>query len=223
MKRFAVNFVLLLVVAVPQMFAQEFATDQILARLDEKAKAFKSVQSSIEHQKFSVGRGQAVDSGTFAMVASEGIPKAMLDYTAPLAIRSLLDSGKATQYNVADNVFREYKYNPKGEKIAFLMMGFGTPAASIRKGYTPAAKGREMVRGVNAVVLELSSLNKLDDYPLIRLWLDPQMWTPLQIRLLQSETNEKTYDEFRYLNAKLNQAVPKSAFDLKMKPGAKKQ
>jgi outer membrane lipoprotein-sorting protein len=220
-KRFGVCFAAVLLATVSSAFAQqEFTADQILAKLDEKAKVFKSLQAAVEHHKLSLGRLSVPDKGTLVMVPSKGSPKAMWDMTTPLVVRRRLDEGKAIQYNVAENVYQEFKYDAKSEKMAYLMLGFGTPAATITKGYKAAAGGRETIKGVNAVILELTALNQADEISTIKLWLDPATWAPVQTRLY---TGEKVYDEFKYSNVQLNKSVSGSAFDLKMKPGAKKQ
>jgi outer membrane lipoprotein-sorting protein len=223
-KRFAVCVALVSFLAIPS-FAQEMTTDQVVAKLDEKAKVFKSLVATIEHQTVKTGRGQALEEGTLALVPQNGSPKALLSYTKPepTAKRFLIDNGKYTQYGVEENRYSEGRYDPKSENLAYLYMGFGTTAETIKKGWKPEAKGREMLRGVNAVVLELRSLEKGAKIETVRLWLNPATWTPIQTRLLGDAGNEKTYDEFRYLTSAVNQPLPKDAFDLKMKPGARKK
>ena len=221
MKKYAVSLAAVLLATVSVVLAQDtFTTDQILAKLDEKAKVFKSLQAEVEHQKLTLGRLTVPDKGTFVMEPSKAAPKAMWDITTPTPMRRLLDDGNARQYNVGDNVYQDFKFDPKSERLAYLMLGFGTPAATIKKGYKAEAKGRETLKSVNTVVLELTSLNQAEEISAIRLWMDPQTWTPVQTRIFQGE---RVYDDFRYSKVQLNKSVPGSAFDLKMKPGAKKQ
>jgi outer membrane lipoprotein-sorting protein len=222
-RKFVISAVLVSFLAIPYALAQEFTTEQVVAKLDEKAKVFKSLQATIEHQKFASGRGQATEEGTLVLTPQNGSPKALLSYTKPLAKRYLLDGGKATQYDADENRYQETKYDPKNESLAYLYMGFGTTADTIKKAWKPELKGREMLRGVNAVVLELRSTEKAPKFELIRFWLNPATWTPIQTRLLGDAGNEKSYDEFRYLTSAVNQPLPKDAFDLKLKAGAKKK
>jgi outer membrane lipoprotein-sorting protein len=220
MSRFAVCLGLIACFAVPYTFAQEFTTEQVMAKLDEKAKVFTSVQSSLETQTFVRGEGTTPESGTFAMAVSKGVPRVMMDILKPKPLKTLVDDGKITRYDVDRNTYQEVKFDPKNELLQLLMIGFGTPSATIKKSYNPVVKGTEPMGGKNAVLLELTSTTKeTSEYSVIRLWLDPQTWTPLQTRVMQTE---RKYNDFRFSNPQLNKSVPSSAFDLKKKPGAKK-
>jgi outer membrane lipoprotein-sorting protein len=219
MKRIAA--VLALTFAVTPLFGQSFTSDQILAKLDEKAKVFTAMQASVKHQGNSYGTPLAEESGTLAMTSSKGDLRVLFDIKQPTAIQESIGKGKAIKYDVTDNTYQEVKYDPKSDLLSFLLLGFGTPAATIKKGYKAEAKGMEMINGVNAAVLALTSIDvSTDQFPLITLWMDPATWTPVQLRVGQ---NAKKYHDYKYSGVKLNGKVPDSALDLKMKSGAKKQ
>ena len=220
MSRIAVGVVLFLIVAAPHVFAQEFTTADVLKNLDEKARVFKSLQASLKKQHVSSGFKAPEDSGTITMTMVKGSPRVLFDIQQPRAQKNLIDNGKATQYNVEDNTYKEYKFDPKSELLQFVVLGFGTSAATITRGYKAEVKNREMTGGINTVVLGLTSIDKSTDaFPFVTLWLDPRTWAPVQTRIGQSE---KSYEEFRYSDVQLNRPVPGSAFDLKKRPGAKK-
>ncbi len=221
MVRKIAGLVLVFWLAVPSAFAQGFTVDEVLKRLDEKAGVFTSLQASVKKQHTSLGIKTPEESGTLAMTLSKGVPKVLLDIKQPTAMRYRLDNGNAIRYDVADNTYKEYKYDPKSEVLQFVVLGFGTRAEVITKGYKAQIMGTEMTAGVNAVILRLTSISESTDaFPLVTLWLDPQMWVPVQTRFGASE---KSYDEFRYSDIRLNRNLPNSVFDLKMKSGAKKQ
>jgi len=222
-KRLLLGVALAVLAGISSANAQDFTADQVVAKLDEKAMVFKSLVATMEHQTVKSGRGQATDQGTLVLIPQNGSPKALLSYTQPIGRKFLLDNGKLTHYDVDNNQFDENRYNPKNENLTYLYMGFGTTAAAIKKAWKPEIKGREMLRGVNAVILDLRSTEKEPKFELIRFWINPATWTPIQTRLFQDAGNEKTYEEFRYLTTAVNQPLPKDAFDLKMKPGAKKK
>jgi len=219
MRRFAAAFALMF--AVTPLFGQSLTADQILAKLDDKAKVFTSMQASVKHTASTYGTPLPDESGTLAMVSSKGELRVMFDIKQPTPILEKIEKGKAVKYNVTDNTYQEVKFNPKNELLSFLLLGFGTPASTIRKGYKAEAKGIEPINGINAQVLNLTSIDtSTDAFPLITLWLDPATWTPVQVRVSQ---NAKKYHDYKYSSVKLNGKVPDSAFDLKMKSGAKKQ
>ena len=219
MRRFAA--VLALTFVVTPLFGQSFTADQILAKLDEKAKTFTAMQASLKHQAMSYGTPLPEESGALAMTSSKGDLRLMFDIKQPVTVRESIGNGRAVKYNVTENTYQEVKFDPKNELLAFMLLGFGTPAATIKKGYKAEAKGTESINGIKTVVLALTSSDiSTDAYPLITLFLDPATWTPIQLRVGQ---NAKKYHEYKYSNIQLNGRVADSVFDLKMKSGAKKQ
>jgi len=222
MKRFAAFCVILAFAGLaPRAFSQEFTTAQILAKLDEKAKVFTSVQASIKNLGVNYGVKQPEQSGKLIIAKSKDGPRIFFDITEPTKTRALIEKGKGIVYYPDDNTYRDTKVDPNGEQLQYLLIGWGASSDSITKGYKAEAKGREMIGSVNAVVLDLTSIAKSTDaYPLLKLWLDPQSWTPVQTRVGSSL---KTYNDFKYSNAQMNKSIPDSVFDLKMKSGAKKQ
>ena len=222
MKRVAAFSVMLAIAGlVPAAVAEEFTTAQVLAKLDEKAKVFTSLQASLKNVGYNYGASTGEQTGKLFISKTKDTPRVLMDITEPRKQRVLIDKGKGTLYYPDDNTYRERKVDEKGEAVQYLLIGFGASSDTISKGYKAEAKGREMIGGVNAVVLELSSIAKSTaDYPILKLWLDPQTWTPVQTRVGQ---NAKNYNDYKYSNVQLNKSVSDSVFDLKMKPGAKKQ
>jgi outer membrane lipoprotein-sorting protein len=221
MTRFAFCFVLVALSAVPQVFAQEFTTAEVLAKLDEKAKVFTSLQASLKNLGTNYGVVQGEQSGKLTISKVKDTPRIFFEITEPSKMRVLIDKGKGTAYYPDDNTYRDMSVDNKGEALQFLLIGFGATAETINKGYKAEAKPREKMGNVNAVVLELTSTSKsTGKFPLLKLWLDPQTWTPVQTRVGQSA---KTYNDYKYSNVQLNKTISDSVFDLKMKSGAKKQ
>lgn len=224
MRRFVACFVMFAFVSVvPAAFAQELTTEQVLAKLDEKARVFTSVQSSIKFQGVNFGIKLPEESGKLTIAMANGSPRILFDITEPEAARkkTLIDKGKGTMYTPGSNSFRTMSIDPKSEQLQLILLGFGTPVATINKGYKSEAKGRETMGGVQAVVLELTSISKsTDEFPTITLWLDPQTWTPIQTRLARTP---KKYNDFKYSNVQLNRSVSNGVFDLKMPKDAREQ
>jgi outer membrane lipoprotein-sorting protein len=220
MRRFALCSLFVICFATPQVFAQEFTTAQVLAKLDEKAKVFTSLQASLKNVGTNYGVVQPEQSGKLVVSKPKDTPRILFDITEPTKTRVLIDKGKGTLYYPDDNTFRDMDVDAKGDALQFLLIGFGASAETINKGYKTEAKGREKIGDVNAVVLELtSSAKSTARFPLLKLWLDPQTWTPVQTRVGQSA---KTYNDYKYSNVQLNRTISDSVFELKMAKGAKK-
>jgi outer membrane lipoprotein-sorting protein len=221
MRKLSFSFVLLLFLSAPRLFAQEFTTAQILAKLDEKAKVFTSVQASLKNLGTNYGVVQPEQSGKLTISRPKDAPRIFFEITEPTKAKVLIDKGKGTMYYPDDNTYRDMDVDSKGDALQFLLIGFGATADTINKGYKAEAKGRQMMGSVNAVVLDLTSISKsTEKFPMLKLWLDPQTWTPIQTRVGQSA---KTYNDYKYSSVQLNRSIPESVFDLKMKKNAKKQ
>jgi outer membrane lipoprotein-sorting protein len=220
MKRVAALSVMLAMAGmVPAGFAQEFTTEQVLAKLDEKAKVFTSLQASLKIVGTNYGAPEGEQSGKIFISKVKDTPRIFMDISEPRKQQALIDKGKGTLYYPDDNTYREKNVGEKEDALQYLLIGFGATSETINKGYKAEAKGREMLGNVNAIVLQLTPTSKSTaDYPL-KLWLDPQAWTPLQTRI----GNAKTYHDYKYSNVQLNKAISDNVFVLKMKPGAKKQ
>jgi outer membrane lipoprotein-sorting protein len=200
-------------------FAQDFTTAQVMAKLDEKAKVFTSLQANLKSVKVNYGAPVGEQTGKLVMAKEKETPRVVFDIAEPRKTKIVVDKGKGTMYYPDDNTFREKKASE--DALQFLLIGFGASAATISKGYDAEARGREPIGGVNAVVLELKSNSKSTEaFPLLKLWLDPQTWTPVQTRISQSL---KSYDDYKDSNVQLNRQLSDSAFKLQMKAGAKQQ
>jgi outer membrane lipoprotein-sorting protein len=220
MKSLAVCALLILALAVPA-FSQEFTTAQVLAKLDEKARVFTSVQASIKKNGINFGVKLPEESGKMAILMASGTPRILYDITDPKEARKklILDKGWGTMYTTGTNTYKRTKFDAKSEWLQFVLLGFGTPASTITKGYSAEVKARESMGGVQAVVLELTSIAEAtSEFPKVMLWLNPQTWTPLQMRLTKTA---KRYDDYSYSNVQLNRSVSSSTFDLPK--GAKEQ
>jgi outer membrane lipoprotein-sorting protein len=221
MKSLAVCALLVLALAVPA-FSQEFTTAQVLAKLDEKAKVFTSTQASIKKTGVNFGVNGPEESGKLSILMAGDTPRIIYDITEPKEARKklILDKGWGTMYTVSTNTYKRQKFDAKSEWLQFVLLGFGTRAATIEKGYKAEAKGaRQTIGGVQAIVLELTSIaESTSEFPKVTLWLNPQTWTPVQLRLAKSD---KKYDDYTYSNVQLNRSVSDSVFELPK--GAKEQ
>src|SRR5215510_12303210 len=158
-----------------QQQQQEFTTAQVLAKLDEKAKAFSSLEASITRTHVTYGSKDPVQTGKIVIKMVNGEPRILLDITAPKAEQQtyLIKDGKVTVYYRSSNSYREGKIDPKSDALQLLLIGFGVPSSTVAKSYKPEVKGRQAMDGVQTVVLELTSISPVTArFGKITLWLD---------------------------------------------------
>jgi len=219
----ALCIVLSLTVLPYASLAQELTTAQVLARLDEKAKVFTSLESSISQAQESDGLKFPVESGKIYMKLSKGIPIVLLDITTPkkMAKTALVKDGKYTVFTREQNSYREGVVDPKSNAFQLLLTGFGVTSDTLKKFYNPQLTGRETIDGVATAALDLTPLpTGPGTYKKITLWVDTKTWVPVQIRLT-GKANETT--DFKYSNISLNKGISDSVFKLNIPKGAVKQ
>lgn len=215
--------ILTLALSAPFGFAQEMSTAQVLAKLDEKAKAFSAFEASLQKEDVVYG-SKSVSKGKIYMKANKNGPSMMLDITDPPreATKASIKDGNYTIYFPPSNGYRRGSVDPKNEQLQQLLVGFGVPAATLSKVYTPKVTGRETIGGTQTVVLELSSTAALAGrFEKVTLWLDSKTWVPVQSML--TETKTKDTHTFKYSQAKLNKGISDSVFNLKIPSNATKQ
>jgi outer membrane lipoprotein-sorting protein len=202
---------------------QEYTTAQVVAKLDEKAKAFSSLEASLTKTGAVYGVKNPPSSGKIYMKVVNSSPRILLDITTPKEelMTALIKDGAATVFFKTSNSYRQGKLDSNSEVLQLLLIGFGVPSATFTKSYKPEVRGREAIDGVQAVVLDLSSASTLTaNFSKITLWLDPQMWIPLQTRVTEKS---KDFTDFKYSKVSLNKKVSDSVFDLRIPASATKQ
>jgi len=203
--------------------AQNLTTSQILAKLDEKAKVFKSLEASVSQEQTFSGVKRKPETGKIYMKVGKTTPMVLLDITSPknAAKTALVKDGKATLYFREQKSYQEGRVGPGSNAFQLLLTGFGVTAETMKKFYTPEAKGRETINGVMTEVLDLTLLpGQGGDFRKVTLWLDPKAWTPVQVRLTEKDTD--TFD-YKYSNVRLNSNISDSVFKLDIPKDAIKQ
>ena len=119
-------------------------------------------------------------------------------------------------------LFRSYDTSKYVSNIdQFLLMGFGTTAAELRKSYDIKPGSVETVAGVQATRIELiprtPEMQKL--VTKIELWFPEGQANPIQEKLSEPSKN---YELVNYSDIKLNPELPESQFQLTLPSGVKK-
>jgi len=217
MKTFSAFFLILLAGIVSPVFAQEFTTAQVLAKLDEKAKAFTSLEATLSNLEVEVGIKAPLQVGKVYIKMDKSIPRLLWDITEPKGQRMtvLIDNGMLTSYSKDTGNVHKQPIEQNTELLQLLVIGFGVPSGTLSKNYTAEAKGTQPEGNTQAVVLELKSATAATaKYPKLTLFLDPQTWTPLRTRVTEKGATASDYHDFMYSNVKLNKGVSDSVFKL---------
>jgi outer membrane lipoprotein-sorting protein len=193
-----------------------YTLDQVLAKMDEVGKAFRSMQAVIERTKVTViVNDKAVDSGMVYFMRRGKDPRIMLQITKPEQQRMLIDMGKALLYFPKLKQVQEYLLGKNQDKAEFMLIGFGQSREDIKRAYESAVVGEEVIDGQKTSVLELKPRDPKASalFTSIRLWMDQQRWIPVQVKTTEAGGD---YMVLKFTNIKMNQKIPDSSFDLKL-------
>jgi outer membrane lipoprotein-sorting protein len=216
MKKLFVYVLALVCMSSTAVFAQDFTTAQIMAKLDEKAKAFTSLEATLSSTQVTADVKAPTQSGKLYIKMAKSVPRLLWDVTEPKGDRStyIIDGGRFIAYNrVTGSVVRK-PVEVSNDLLQLLVIGFGVPSATLSKNYTAEAKGRQTIKGVQTVVLELKSATSATARASrITLFLDPNMWTPVRNRVTEKSGD---YYDYEYSDIKLNKGVAESVFNVKL-------
>ena len=201
----------------PSAHAQAYTVDQVIAKLDQAGRAFKSLEASIERTKVTVlVNDRSTDSGKFYVARQGNANRVKIDFTVPTPQSMLLDKGKVLLYYPKIKQAQEYNLGQGADKGgSFIFPGFGQTGEEIRKDYNTRVVGAELVDGQKTTMLELKpkSPKYAAQFPSIVLWLDEQRWIPLQVRHNEASGD---YQIAKFTNIKVNAGISNSVFAIKL-------
>jgi outer membrane lipoprotein-sorting protein len=213
---------LLVAFLLPAVVRAESLAD-ILMRMDQSAASFRSVTAKMKRLQFT-----AVLSETSQM---EGVMRLRKDKSGLTGVvefqppdpRTVFIKGKTIQifYPKANSV-EEYDTSKYVSNIdQFLLLGFGTTSAELRKSYDIKAGGMDTIGGVATTRIELTAkpaeLKKLVSK--IELWFAEGQANPVQEKVTEPSKN---YELVNYSEIKVNPTLPDSAYQIALPPGVKK-
>lgn len=182
----------------------------ILAQLDTVAKDFHSLSASVERTKVTVVvNDRSTESGALLVRGD----RMLLQLKAPDE-RTILKTG--------DNLFiytpglkrvEEYNLGKNRDLVdQFLLLGFGTKGAELKKGYSIKMGGEDRLDDKKTVELELTpkSDSLRNQISKIEIWLDESTWLPAQQRF--EEAGSGDYSVVRYSKIVLNPRISDSEF-----------
>jgi outer membrane lipoprotein-sorting protein len=212
MKR--IGYLLCFLWLIPAAQAQTITVDQVLAKMDEVAKTFRSSQADIERTHVTVlVNDKDVSSGKFYYVRQGKEPRVRLELTKPALQQILIDKGKLQIYTPNLKQVQQASLGEHQDKVEMLMaLGFGQTSQDLKKNFTVSLAGEELVDGKKTTVLELTP-NNTSMFKSVRMWMDPQKWVSVQIKTTEAGGD---YMNLKFSDIKINTNISESIFNLKL-------
>jgi outer membrane lipoprotein-sorting protein len=189
----------------------KLTVEEVLKQLDRSARMFESLTADVERTKVTVVvDDRSTESGQMQVRHDD---KMRIELTAPDPRTILRDGDHLYIYTPKTRQVEEYDLSKHRDLVdQFLLLGFGTSAESLKRGYLITVEGEETIGNQKVVRLELTpkSGDVRKQISKIELWLDEATWLPAQQKFY--ETGTEDYFIIRYMNVVRNVSLPDSRF-----------
>ena len=214
--RFAVAVALLALLAAPRVALAgpnqtAWTIDAVLKQLDASAKEFRSLAADLERTKVTVVvNDRSTETGQILVRRDD---KMRIDLTQPDPRTILRDGNALYVYNPKIKRVEQYDLSKHRELVdQFLLLGFGTSGADLKKSYLVTVLGEDTLDKQKVILLELTpkSDEVRNQVSKIHLWIDESTWLPAQQKFF--ETGSGDYFIIRYTNVVRNVRIHDSRF-----------
>jgi outer membrane lipoprotein-sorting protein len=206
-------------IARPRIRKAKTGLAEILARMNDAAKHLKTVSADLDYTTVTALVNESdTEIGKFYLRNPKN-PEILIDFEKPDPKTILFRRNRAEiYYPKANRVETHDLQQQSGLVQQFLLLGFGTDAASLKASYNVSLTGEDDLEGETTALLELipkqpqvaSQLTK------IQIWVSEDSWLPAQQKFFQPGGD---YLIARYKNVKVNRNLPSSTFEINA-PGA---
>ena len=197
------------------------ALDKVLHRMDQTAANFHTAQADLVWTTYnSVAEQNLTDKGKIYFRRSGKEIEMAAELLPPSARQIVFANGKVQLYTPGTGQVDVYDASAHRDEVeTFLVLGFGSSGADLRKSFELSSNGKENIDGAETDKLELVPLSASikSRFPKIDLWIDPQGISRRE-KLFQEGGDYRLAD---YSNIKLDKGLPKNVFKLKTSGNAK--
>ncbi len=199
--------------------------DSTFAHLDALSKGFRGMTADVKQISFTAfSKDTDEKSGRISMFrAGSQDSRWLVEFTQPEERAVGYAKNKAQMYYPKTNTVQEYNLGKESRLVdQFMMLGFGTPSADLRKSYNVKYVETTNIDGAPAdhIFLEPKSPEVKDHVRGIDLWVAAGGY-PVRMKVLQPS---KDTMEFQYSNVKINPpSLTEASVRLKLPKGVKKE
>lgn len=199
------------------LFAESETLEKVLNQMDKIGATLESMEARIIQKKWTdiLEEYDSGERGRFSFLRENGKVHLRKDIEDPTVNHLVISESVVTFYQPKIKQAQRYQLGKHGDKAEFLLLGFGSNKEALKEAYDIVLIGEETVEARNTYHLELKPKSSQVSafFVSIHLWIDSELWVPIQQRLV-----EPTQDHLLILfeDIKLNAKIKKSAFDLKI-------
>jgi len=195
----------------------------VLAHMDRAAAEFRSFSADVQRTEFTAVLSESESSnGAVRLRKTKNGLAGVMEFGEPDP-RSMHFNGRTVEtYYPKANRVEVIDIGKHGGAIEqFVLLGFGTTAAEIRKGYDAKLGGPEQIGGIACTRIDLTpkEAEARKMVTKIELWIPDGQGNPIREKVT---TPSHDYHLFAYSNLKPNPPLPDSAFELKLPANVKR-
>lgn len=197
--------------------AQELTLDQVLSRMEAAGDRLKTLRAEVEQKKWTeiLQEYDAGESGLFLFLKGEHGVYLRKQIQQPYENLLVIREGEVIFYQPGIKQAQKYQLGRHKDKAEFMLLGFGSDKESLHQSYNIQLQGRGKLGERQAYQLELTPKSEKVSafFSRIVLWIDPQLWIPVQQKLV-----EPTQDHLliRFSKIEWNPRISKSDFEVKL-------
>lgn len=209
------NVIGLLLCASAGLFGQ--GLERVLTQIDKVGAGLESIRAEIHQKKWTdiLEEYDEGEKGEFYFLKTEKGVYLRKEIEEPTQNSLVIGESEVVFYQPAIKQAQKYNLGRHGDKAEFLLLGFGTDREALKNTYRIDLQGKEKVGDRNTVklLLEPKSKEVAAFFTEIVLWVDVELWVPIQQKLV-----EPTRDHLliRFDNIEINPDLSKSDFEVKL-------
>ncbi len=208
---------LLFLAALAAPAARPESLDEILARMDQSARNFKTFTADIKRTEYTkILNDKEVVEGIERVKKANGNTVTLVEFRGPNAQTVRLSAKTAEVYYPNAKMIEVWdagKYVKAANQ--FLLLGFGTTSGDLKKDYDVKVGGTETVDSKPTTRLDLipKDSETRKKFSKIELWIPEGDTVPVQVKVTEASGD---YNLAVYSNRKVNEPLADSALELKV-------
>lgn len=215
--RLSLIIVSILSLGTSALCAEQLTLDQILSRMDAVGAKLTSMRATIHQKKWTdiLEEFDEGERGQFSFLKTDDGVFLRKDIEEPTKSTLVIKEGKVIFYQPSIKQAQIYNVGSQGNKAEFLLLGFGSNKQVLRETYQIQLLGPEEVGEKKTYKVELKpkSENVAAFFVRIVLWVDDQLWVPIQEQLVEPTED---YLLIRFSEIQLDARLSKSDFEIKL-------
>lgn len=189
-----------------------YTVNEVLSGMDEASREFHDMSASVERASYTAFLDNSrSEFGRMYFVRGDR-SRIRISLDRPARKEFLIDDGLVRSYNPGTNRVDEIPLGEHEDKVEFMVIGFGTSRAEIEEFYEVSFAGHEVGgRTLPMLDLEPRDPDVRRHFSSIRLWMDPETWTPVRTRAMQPGGDHLTV---HFSDVEINEGVDGDVFSL---------